>query len=163
MPQLDFNTFSSQIFWLVITFTIFYFVMARVAIPVIVSVRQNRQERIAGDLDRAEKSRVEAETIEQQYKSSIAETAHQSSDIMAEAAQTIATHADGEYKKLEASLATKFKAADQAVEALEQKAVDEISAISVGLSQKIIEKISAIAITEVKAKKVVENIVTQRN
>lgn len=162
MPQLDFSTFSSQVFWLFITFTVFYLVMARVAIPAIVSVRQNRQERIAGDLDRAEKSRVEAETIEQQYKSSVAETAHQSSDIMAEASQTIAAHADSEYKKLEASLAAKFSAADKAVAALEQKAVEEITAISAGLSQKIIAKISTVSVTDAKAQKAVESIIAQK-
>jgi F-type H+-transporting ATPase subunit b len=33
MPQFDFSTFPSQIFWLVITFVALYFALGRTAIP----------------------------------------------------------------------------------------------------------------------------------
>ena len=33
MPQLDFSTFSNQIFWLVITLVVIYFVLSRIALP----------------------------------------------------------------------------------------------------------------------------------
>ena len=33
MPQLDFSTFPNQIFWLVVTLLVIYFVLSRVALP----------------------------------------------------------------------------------------------------------------------------------
>src|SRR3989338_7675403 len=33
MPQLDFSTFPNQIFWLVVTLLVIYFVLSRIALP----------------------------------------------------------------------------------------------------------------------------------
>ena len=33
MPQLDFSTFSNQIFWLVVTLVVIYFILSRIALP----------------------------------------------------------------------------------------------------------------------------------
>ena len=33
MPQLDFSTFPNQIFWLLITLVVIYFVLSRIALP----------------------------------------------------------------------------------------------------------------------------------
>jgi F-type H+-transporting ATPase subunit b len=43
MPQLDFTTFSNQIFWLVVTMVVLYFVMSRVALPRIAAVLADRR------------------------------------------------------------------------------------------------------------------------
>jgi len=38
MPQLDFSTFGNQIFWLVITLLVIYFVLTKIALPRIEAV-----------------------------------------------------------------------------------------------------------------------------
>ena len=45
MPQLDFSTFPNQIFWLLVTLAVIYFVLSRVALPRIGAVLAG----IAGD------------------------------------------------------------------------------------------------------------------
>ena len=65
MPQLDFATFASQIFWLVVTFGVLYLIMARSALPVIREVLQTRQTRIFEDLRKAEKLKEEAQEAKQ--------------------------------------------------------------------------------------------------
>ena len=54
MPQLDIGTFSNQIFWLVITLVIIYFVLSRIALPRIASVLSDRQMTISSDIAKAE-------------------------------------------------------------------------------------------------------------
>ena len=54
MPQLDISTFSNQIFWLVITLVIIYFVLSKIALPRIASVLSDRQMTISNDIARAE-------------------------------------------------------------------------------------------------------------
>ena len=38
MPQLDFSTFSNQIFWLIVTLVAIYFILSRLALPRIAGV-----------------------------------------------------------------------------------------------------------------------------
>ncbi|MFQ5764023.1 MAG: F0F1 ATP synthase subunit B', partial [Rhodospirillales bacterium] len=61
MPQLDVNTYLPQIVWLVITFTVLFLIMWRVAVPRIADVLEARQKRIDDNLDKAAESKKEAE------------------------------------------------------------------------------------------------------
>ena len=45
MPQLDFTTFPNQIFWLVVTLIVIYFILTRIALPRIGAVLAERRER----------------------------------------------------------------------------------------------------------------------
>ena len=60
LPQLDVQTYASQIFWLVVSFIVLYFLVAKVAMPRISEVLEERQERIEDDLDKAETLKKEA-------------------------------------------------------------------------------------------------------
>ena len=61
-PPFESQYFPSQIFWLALSFIILYVVMARVALPRIGSILEDRRRRIDGDLQEAErlKGRIEA-------------------------------------------------------------------------------------------------------
>lgn len=54
LPQLDFTSFPSQIFWLAVTGLVLFQLMNKVALPRISSVLEERADAIADDLDRAE-------------------------------------------------------------------------------------------------------------
>lgn len=156
MPQLDFSTFSSQIFWLAISFGLFYLIMARHAIPAIVQVRQHREERITGDLDKAESSREEAQHLENQYQSSVQEMANQSADVFAKAQETIASKSAQAHEKLAKDLADKTQAANELIDQIQQKAIEEVAASSAALSVKVIEKVADITVKEAAVKKAVQ-------
>ena len=62
MPQLEqFDTYLSQIFWLLVTFGVLYFMMSRVLIPRMVSILEARVFQIESDQRRAEETKLEAE------------------------------------------------------------------------------------------------------
>ncbi len=62
MPQLEqFDTYLSQIFWLVVTFGVLYFTMSRVLIPRMVSILEARVFQVESDQRRAEETKLEAE------------------------------------------------------------------------------------------------------
>ena len=44
MPQLDFSTFGNQIFWLVITLVVIYFILNKIALPRIAAVLAERAD-----------------------------------------------------------------------------------------------------------------------
>ena len=60
LPQLDLTTYSSQVFWLIVSFVVLYFLVAKLAMPRIAEVLEERQERIEDDLDKAETLKKEA-------------------------------------------------------------------------------------------------------
>ena len=53
MPQLDFSTFSNQIFWLVVTLVVIYFILSRIALPRIGGALADRAGTITNDLAEA--------------------------------------------------------------------------------------------------------------
>ena len=57
MPQFDPSTFSSHLFWLVISFVALYWVVSKFAIPRIADILEQRERVVQDDLDRAERSK----------------------------------------------------------------------------------------------------------
>ena len=75
MPQLEqISTYLSQIFWMVLTFGVLYFIMWKSALPRITIVLQERQEHIENDLQKAESVKQEAEAVLAAYEASVAKT-----------------------------------------------------------------------------------------
>ena len=63
MPQFNAKSFNSQLFWLVITFTVLYIIMTYFILP---RIRENirlRKNKIANDLERAENIKAEIENM----------------------------------------------------------------------------------------------------
>ena len=71
LPQLDLATYSSQVFWLVISFVVLYFLVAKLAMPRIAEVLEERQERIEDDLDKAETLKKEAYQVRIEYEKAL--------------------------------------------------------------------------------------------
>ena len=68
LPQLDLATYSSQVFWLIVSFVVLYFLVAKLAMPRIAEVLEERQERIEDDLDKAETLKKEAYQVRIEYE-----------------------------------------------------------------------------------------------
>ena len=73
LPQLDFTTFPSQIFWLVVTCVVLFQLMNKVALPRISTVLEERADAIADDLDRAEEFKRKAAEAEEAYNQALVE------------------------------------------------------------------------------------------
>ncbi len=73
MPQLNPLDWAPQLIWLAITFSILYLLMKWVALPRIGSVIEMRRQRIAGDLETAERLRRETQEAIAAYEQALAE------------------------------------------------------------------------------------------
>src|SRR3989338_9613617 len=72
MPQLDFSTFPNQIFWLVVTLLVIYFVLSRIALPRIGGVLAQRDGAITSDLSAAEELKKKGNADQKADKGAIA-------------------------------------------------------------------------------------------
>lgn len=111
MPQLDPSFFLTQLFWLVITFTILYVVLWRIALPKLADILEERQERIDEDLRRAETFKRDAEKALTAYEKTLAEGREQARAVLHQASEHMAEQAAERHDELSKELA---RQADQA-------------------------------------------------
>ena len=71
LPQLDINTWPSQLFWLVVLFGAGYLVMAKIVTPRIGAVLEERRQTVNGDLEKARNASAEAAKIRADYESDL--------------------------------------------------------------------------------------------
>ena len=90
LPQLDLATYPSQVFWLVISFVVLYFLVAKLAMPRIAEVLEERQERIEDDLDKAETLKKEAYQVRIEYEKALSAARERAQDATRHAQEEIA-------------------------------------------------------------------------
>lgn len=108
MPQLDFTWYPTQIFWLVVTFGVLYFVMSRYIIPHIHMVLESRQQRLDYDLDRAESLRAEAEEARETYEHALADARNQAQKLLNDVSDAIRKTSDEKHRELDQILYEKI-------------------------------------------------------
>ena len=73
MPQFEFGTFASQIFWLAVVFTLLFLILSRSVLPKVSGILEQRQRRLDDDIAKAGALRKEAETVLAEYERARAE------------------------------------------------------------------------------------------
>ena len=85
MPQLNFDHWGNQIFWLILALIATYFILSRVALPRIGAVLAERQGTITNDIAAAEDLKVKAQEAEAAYDQALidarAETCNACADM----------------------------------------------------------------------------------
>ena len=84
MPQFNAKSFNSQLFWLIITFTILYLAITYFILP---RIRENirlRKNKIANDIERAKSIKVEVENMISQANIKFEEAKNQAQEIIKE-------------------------------------------------------------------------------
>ncbi|WP_298495292.1 F0F1 ATP synthase subunit B' [uncultured Maritimibacter sp.] len=130
MPQLAFETFSNQIFWLVVALVIIYFVMSRIALPRIAGVLAERQGTITNDLAAAEELKQKAVDAEEAYKKALADARTEAQKIAAETKAEIQADLDAAKAKADAEISAKTAESEKAISEIRAGAVDSASAVA---------------------------------
>ena len=131
MPQFEqVEFFLSQLFWLAVIFTGLYFVMARVALPRVAEVLEERSERLAEDLERAEKLRQEAEEVVAGYEAALSKARSEAAGVLSETGkeiQALTAKREAEFAK---ELARKTAAAEARIAAAKAEAQAQVRDIA---------------------------------
>ncbi|GGF61076.1 ATP synthase subunit b 2 [Terasakiella brassicae] len=148
MPQLDVTTFAPQIVWLVITFLAMYFIMAKVALPRIAEVLDERQTRIDDNLAKAAALKVEAEQAAAAYEQSLAEARSKAQDeVKVVIDQANAAQAKAQ-EELAAKLDKKLAEAEARIADAKDKALANITEVSADVAKATVEKLSGVSVDD---------------
>lgn len=153
MPQFaQIDTFASQIFWLLVTFSILYILMSRVVLPRIAETLSNRRNKIEDDLGKADALKAKAESVQAAYEASLAKATEEARAAHREAYTKIAERSDKEHAALAEKLAVEAAAADARIAKSKADALEELQAASVDVVQAATERLIGVSVDEATAK-----------
>lgn len=115
MPQLCFEWFPNQIFWLVLTLVVIFLVLSRIALPRIASVLAERQGTITNDIAAAETLKAKAVEAEEAYNKALADARAEAQNIVAGAKADIQADLDLAIAKADAEIAAKAAESEKAI------------------------------------------------
>jgi len=137
LPQLDVETYASQIFWLIVTFIVLYFLVAKIAMPRIAEVLEGRQERIEDDLDKAETLKKEAYLVRVEYEKALSSAREEAHEATRRAQEEIAKHGAEVEALANQKVANMLKDAEDRIEAARSEASSEKETVTDTLEQNV--------------------------
>ncbi|MEI9803760.1 MAG: F0F1 ATP synthase subunit B [Pseudolabrys sp.] len=140
-PPFNPATFASQLFWLVIAFVLLYVLMAKVALPRVGSIIENRQKRIADDLASAASLKAESDAAIAAYEKALADARARAQAIANETRDKQAVAAEATRKTLEAELNAKMVEAEKTIAATKQAAMANVRGIAADATKAIVERL----------------------
>jgi F-type H+-transporting ATPase subunit b len=138
MPQLFFDTYPNQIFWLVITLVVIWWVLSRVALPRIGAVLAERAGTITNDIAAAEELSLKVKDAEKAYEKALADARSEANRIAAETRAQIRAELDKATAAADAEIAAKAAEAEAAVAAIRATAADSVRSVAADTARALI-------------------------
>lgn len=130
MPQLCFEWFPNQMFWLVVALVVIFFVLSRVALPRIAAILAERQGTITNDIAAAEDLKAKAVEAEEAYNKALADARAQAQAIAGETRAEIQAELDVAIQKADAEIAAKAAESEAAISEIRAGAVESVREVA---------------------------------
>ena len=138
LPQMDFSTYPSQIFWLAITFGFLYWVFSTMILPRLGGAIEERRDRIADDLDQAAEFRRQAEEAEKAYNDALAAARAKAQSIAAETRAEVEAEIAGMQSEADAKAAADIAAAEDRINAMKTDAAAKVREAAADVAKTIV-------------------------
>ncbi|HIP24275.1 MAG TPA: F0F1 ATP synthase subunit B' [Rhodobacteraceae bacterium] len=138
MPQLDFSTFPNQIFWLVVSLVVVYFIVSKVILPRIGGVLEERHSVISDYISQAADFKKQAEEAEADYEAALAQARAEAQAIAAETKAEIQVELNKAVAKADAEIAAKTAESEKAIAAVRESAVENVREVAMATTAEIV-------------------------
>lgn len=145
MPQLCFDWFPNQIFWLVVTLVVIYLLLSRVALPRIGGILAERTGTITNDLAAAEDLKAKAVAAEEAYNQALVEARAEAQRIAAEARAEIQADLDDAIAKADAEIAAKAAESEKAIDEIRAGALESVQAVATDTASELVSALGGAA------------------
>lgn len=158
MPQIAqlSEVWSSQIFWMLVTFGFVFFVVGLGMVPKVQATVESRDGKIAADLEAAKAAFAKADEIEADYRTRENESRAAAQSIVAEAKAKATKATEKQLATADGKIAEKISAAEAEIRAASNSALAEIEAVAADAARDMVSKISGISATDAAARKAVK-------
>ncbi|MEQ1866612.1 MAG: ATP F0F1 synthase subunit B [Micropepsaceae bacterium] len=142
LPQLDTTTFAGQLFWLVISFAVLYFVISRVAAPKISGVIADRAGRIKGDLDQAAQAKRNSDAAIANYEKALTDARTAASKMGDDLRKTVQAEADAKNAAASKQLAADTLKAETRIGEMRKAAMARVGDVARDAAAEIVAKLT---------------------
>ena len=158
MPQIAqlAETFSSQIFWLLVFFGITFFVVGRGMVPRVMDTMDRRSKQIADDISAAHATREQADKEEEAWRARENENRARAQALISEAKAEAAAKSEKKIAAAQKRLDKKLEEADERIAASRKDALEEIETVATDATQDIVARLAGIKVAKPAAKSAVK-------
>jgi F-type H+-transporting ATPase subunit b len=135
MPQLHSHTFPSQIFWLVVSFALLYWLMAKLVLPRIEKIIEERRNRLDEDLEKAAQMKGEAEAVIAAYQKALADARAGGQAVVKETLDRLAAEAAERQRVATAEIQGRTNEAEARIAAAKNQALGQVRDIAVDVAK----------------------------
>jgi F-type H+-transporting ATPase subunit b len=148
MPQLSqlSEVYLSQLLWLAIALGFIFFVIAKGMVPKIQATVDQREKKIAGDLEAAQSARAAADETEAAWRERMDAARAEAARVAAEAKQASARDTEAKVKKAADKINLKVEAAEAKIREAVGSARAEIEAVAAEATQEMVARLTGIKV-----------------
>jgi F-type H+-transporting ATPase subunit b len=138
---LDATTFVPQLVWLALSFGLLYVLLKRFALPRVGEVIEERRDRIARDLEKAEKLKVETEQALATYEQALADARAKANGVAKSMRDELNAEVDKERSAVEAQIVRKLAEAEAQIAQSRAKAMANVGDIAADAATAVVAKL----------------------
>ena len=142
MPQLNPDSYVSQVFWLTVFFVLTLVFLRFVGLPRITAIIDERARKIGGDIASAEALRNQAAEAGKTYETTMAAARGQARSLLAETHEKNTVALAEETRQAAATTERQVEQELKGIEAVQEQALKSIRDVAVGLAAEITQKLS---------------------
>ena len=160
MPQIAqlAATFGSQLFWLIITFGLIYFVIGRGMVPKISGTVEARDRQIADDLAAAERARALADETEEAYRARTEQSRAEAAKVTQAAKEASARETEQRVKAADAETGQRVAEAEARIRAAANASLADIDVVAADAAQDMVARLSGTSVSREQAVEAVRQV-----
>ncbi len=156
LPQLDFNTYPSLVFWSIVSLILGYLLMKYLVTPNIKSILNNRETNIQNDLVKAKTSSQETEKIKENIINSQTELKSKSQLIINQALSETKKNIEKDEKEINKKLNEKVVIAEKKIMDMQKLVINEVINNAEELTLKVIRDLTDLKYNKIEVKKAID-------
>ncbi|VAV93928.1 ATP synthase F0 sector subunit b' [hydrothermal vent metagenome] len=138
MPQLCAEWMSNQVFWLLVTLAVIFFVLSRIALPRIAGILAERSGAITNDLAAAEDLKARAVEAEEAYNKALADARAEAQNIVAAAKADIQGDLNKAIARADSEIAARSAEGEKIIADIRANALESIKLVAKDTTKEVV-------------------------